>query len=51
MGKEVKTLVNSNQTKGAKTITFDGSDLASGIYFYKLVAKDFTSTKKMMLVK
>lgn len=33
------------------TVTFGGSGLASGMYFYKLVAGSFTQTRKMLLMK
>lgn len=51
LGDLVATLVDGYQTKGAKEISFDGTRLASGIYFYTISAGDFTQTKKMMLVK
>ena len=51
LGDLVATLVDGYQTKGAKEISFDGTSLASGIYFYTISAGDFTQTKKMMLVK
>jgi hypothetical protein len=51
MGKEVANLVNGNQEAGFYTVKFDASKLASGIYFYKLQANDFTATKKLMLLK
>jgi hypothetical protein len=50
-GKEVMTLVNDIQPAGEHTIMFDGSNLSSGIYFYKLSTERFTETKKMILVK
>lgn len=50
-GKEIKTLIYSDQSKGKYTVRFDGSDLASGIYFYKLTAGNFSDTKKMILSK
>ncbi len=50
-GKEVSILVNQVQTKGSYEVSFDASDLTSGIYFYKLETKNFSSTKKMLLVK
>lgn len=50
-GKEVKTLVNENRQAGTYYITFDASSLASGVYFYKLSAHDYTKTMKMVLVK
>lgn len=51
MGREVANLVNATQEAGFYTVKFDGSKLASGMYFYKLQANDFTATKKLMLVK
>jgi photosystem II stability/assembly factor-like uncharacterized protein len=55
LGREVATLVNSKQTTGSYTVEFNASNLASGIYFYRLVAnsngKDFIMTKKMMVIK
>ncbi|MBN8570567.1 MAG: T9SS type A sorting domain-containing protein [Ignavibacteria bacterium] len=51
VGKEVASLVNQNQQAGYYTVKFDGSKLSSGTYFYKIQAGDFSSIKKMMLVK
>ena len=50
-GKEIKTLVNELRPAGVYYTEFDGSGLSSGIYFYKLSAGDFISTKVMTLVK
>ncbi len=50
-GKEVSTLLNEMMTPGYYSVNFKGSDLPSGIYFYSLVTKNFTETKKMTLVK
>ncbi|MBI5402743.1 MAG: T9SS type A sorting domain-containing protein [Ignavibacteriae bacterium] len=50
-GKEVATLVNSNMKSGAYVVDFNASGLSSGLYIYKLTSNDFTSTKKMTLVK
>jgi len=36
---------------GVHTITFNGDGMASGVYFYKLVAGDFSATKKMVSVE
>jgi agmatine/peptidylarginine deiminase len=44
-------LGNENKPSGRYTVTFDGSNLSSGIYFYKLEANDFTETKRMILLK
>lgn len=50
-GKEVSTLVNQVQTRGSYEVSFDASNLTSGIYFYKLETNSFSATKKMLLVK
>jgi hypothetical protein len=51
LGREVGVLVNENQIAGQRTVDFDGSNLASGVYIYKITAGDFTDTKKMILIK
>jgi len=50
-GKEVATLVNGKKTAGYHTVSFNASNLSSGIYFYKLEAEGFTKVMKMALVK
>jgi len=51
LGKEVSTLVSTKLNEGNYTYTFDGKNLASGIYYYQLVAGDFREGKKMILIK
>jgi hypothetical protein len=51
LGKLVATLVNENKEAGYFELNFDASHLASGVYFYKIEAGDFTDVKKMALVK
>lgn len=51
LGQEVATLVNEQQMPGLYKVKFDGSNLTSGIYIYKLRAGSFISTKKLMLLK
>ncbi len=51
LGNEVATLVNEEKPAGSYTIKFDGSKLASGVYFYQLFAGNFTATKKLILIK
>ncbi len=51
LGKEVKTLVNEYKNAGAYVVDFNASNLSSGVYYYKLEAGEFTSVKKMILVK
>ncbi|MCB0727479.1 MAG: T9SS type A sorting domain-containing protein [Ignavibacteriae bacterium] len=50
-GKEVQTLVNEKMPAGKYSVTFDGSNLSSGIYFYKLESGGFVETKSMILLK
>lgn len=50
-GRQVSELVNGVYTAGQYRYDFNASELASGIYFYKLVTADFTDVKKMILVK
>jgi hypothetical protein len=51
MGHEVQTLVNEQLAPGKYETSFDGSQLTSGVYFYKLSTGDFSETRKMLLLK
>ena len=51
LGKEIATLVNEKQSAGTYEVTFDGSKLSSGIYFYTLTTGEFKETKKLILLK
>ena len=55
LGKEVATIVNEIKTADYYTIEFDGSNLSSGVYFYRITAEGegqkFINTKKMLIVK
>jgi hypothetical protein len=55
-GQLVRTLANENRAAGTYTLVWDGrndggSQVASGVYFYKLVTNNFSQTKKMVLLK
>ncbi|HRQ30805.1 MAG TPA: FG-GAP-like repeat-containing protein [Saprospiraceae bacterium] len=50
-GKEVITLINDRLSAGIYTYQINGNSLSSGVYFYKIIAGNFTDTKKMVLVK
>jgi len=50
-GKEVQTLVNEVLSPGVYEVDFNGSEISSGIYFYKLTAGEFSETGKMILMK
>jgi hypothetical protein len=56
LGQLVKTLVNEKQTAGFKTVTWDGTNeagvkVSSGIYIYRIEAKNFVQSRKMILMK
>jgi len=51
LGSEVTTLVNQKQASGNYEVSFDASDLTSGIYFYQISSGKFNQVRKMMLVK
>ncbi len=51
LGKKVSTLISKKLNQGNYTYTFDGKNLASGIYYYQLVAGDFREVKKMVLLR
>ncbi|MDD5362109.1 MAG: T9SS type A sorting domain-containing protein [Ignavibacteria bacterium] len=52
LGREIKTLVNEKLNPGSYEVTFDGSRLSSGIYFYRLTINDKQlAIKKMILLK
>ncbi len=51
LGQKVSTLVNQVQKAGRYDVTFDAGGLSTGIYFYKIESGNFSSVKKMMLIK
>jgi hypothetical protein len=51
LGREVRTLVNQEQPAGRYTITFDASNLASGVYFYRMQAAGFVQTRRLLLLR
>ena len=56
LGEKVRTLVDANESAGAKQVTWDGLNdrgvrAASGVYVYRLEAGTFTATRKLMLMK
>jgi hypothetical protein len=50
-GREVSTIVDEELPEGYHDVVVNGSGLASGIYFYRIVANDFTDLKKLVLLK
>jgi len=51
LGRKVTALVDEKQKAGYKVAIWNGKEAASGFYFYKLTAGDFSDTKKMVLLK
>ena len=51
LGREVATLVNEEKPAGTYEVEFNGSDLPSGVYFYRLTSENFVQTKKAVLLK
>ncbi len=51
LGREVSTLINSQLKPGSYEVDWDSINFPSGVYFYKLEAGNYTSTKKMILLK
>ncbi len=51
LGREVTVLVNERRDAGVHEVKFDASGLSSGVYFYRLQAREFVSTKRMVVLK
>jgi hypothetical protein len=51
LGREVSTLINSEQNAGSHEVIFNGTKLSSGIYFFRLQSGNYTATNKMVLMK
>ena len=51
LGQQVANLVDAVEEPGEHTVPFDGTGLASGVYFYRLRAGDYVATKRLILVR
>ncbi len=56
LGREVRTLVNTTQDAGFKSVIWDatndfGKPVSAGVYLYKIQAGEFVQTRKMVLLK
>lgn len=51
LGSELATLVDEQKIEGRYEVNFDASNLASGVYIYRLSVNDFVNVKKMILLK
>ena len=50
-GQEITTLIDEVRNRGNHIVSFDGSNLASGLYFYRILSGGYIETKKMLLIK
>lgn len=51
LGRTISVLVNENLKAGSYNFTFEGSKLSSGIYYYRMIAGNYNSVRKMLLIK
>ena len=51
LGNEIRTLVNQHKSAGNYNVEFNASNLPTGVYYYRISAGDFNSTKKMIYIK
>lgn len=50
-GRKIKELINEYRQRGSYEVKFDGIDFASGVYFYRLAADDYSAVRRMILLK
>jgi hypothetical protein len=51
LGREISTLLSQREASGHHIVNFNGTNLASGVYFCRLISDGYTFTRKMLLVK
>ncbi len=51
LGRQVRTLIDERQNAGNHSVSFDASDLPSGVYFYRLEVGTYHDTKKLLFLK
>ncbi|MFC2088910.1 T9SS type A sorting domain-containing protein [Calditrichota bacterium] len=51
IGQKIKTLLNKHTPAGSHEVEFNGTDISSGVYFYKIETEKFIDTKKMVLLR
>ena len=51
LGREIKTLINREQSAGVYNVEFNATSLSSGVYFYRIEAGNFVDSKKLLLLK
>jgi flagellar hook assembly protein FlgD len=51
LGINIENIINKEMKAGVYEVRWDGSKYPSGVYYYRLTARNFSETKKMILVK
>lgn len=51
LGRQISTVIDESLSPGTYSVSFDGSSLASGVYFYKIKAGSFEQTRRMLIIK
>ena len=51
LGEKIATLISASQPVGTYQVTWDASELPSGVYFYRLQSGNFVQTRRMLLIK
>ncbi len=51
LGREIATLINEQKEAGTHNVVFDASNLAGGVYYYKIQSGNYTETRKLILLK
>jgi hypothetical protein len=51
LGREISTLINEVKSPGNYTVSFNGANLSSGVYFYQLRTNTYSQTKRMLMIK
>ncbi|MCX6164164.1 MAG: T9SS type A sorting domain-containing protein, partial [Ignavibacteriae bacterium] len=51
LGKEIATLVNEKLQPGTYEVKFEGTNLPSGVYYYRIETENYSETKKMLMIK
>ena len=51
LGREITTLVNEEKQSGTYKVTWNAQNIPSGVYFYKIIASNYSKTNKMILLR
>jgi hypothetical protein len=51
LGREISTLIDEEKNPGRYTVKWDATKVASGVYFYRLIAGDFVQTRRLSFIK